>query len=81
MGGLLGGFLADPEVFGLDAAAAAALFALVWPRVQKALGAAIAATAVVASTFLSLILPSGFPVLIGAGVAVLLGFWLDRSKT
>lgn len=79
-GALIGSVLSDPRVFGLDAAAAAALFALVWPRIQKAAGALIAITAVVCSTLLSLVLPSGFPVLLGAGVAVVLGFWLERHQ-
>lgn len=80
IGGLLGGVLADPKVFGLDAAAAAALFALVWPRIQQSVGALIAGCSIIGSVLLSLVLPSGFPVLLGAAVAVALGFWLDRSK-
>lgn len=79
-GAVIGSVLSDPRVFGLDAAAAAALFALVWPRLQQAVGALIAATAIICSTFLSLYLPSGFPVLIGAGVAVILGFLMERHK-
>lgn len=79
-GSLLGSVLSDPKVFGLDAAAAAALFALVWPRIQQSTGALIAAVAIVSSTLLSLILPSGFPVLLGAGLAVTLGFILERDK-
>lgn len=80
-GALLGGILSDPKVFGLDAAAAAALFALVWPRIQKSTGAIIAGIAIIASTLLSLALPSGFPVLFGALVAVCAGFWLERGDT
>ena len=79
-GALIGSVLSDPRVFGLDAAAAAALFALVWPRIQQAVGALIATTAIVCSCLLSLALPSGFPVLLGAGVAVAIGFWLERHK-
>ncbi len=79
LGALLGSILSDPEVFGLDAAAAAALFALVWPRIQKSTGAAIAAMAILASTLLSATLPTGFPVLIGAAIAVTVGFLLERD--
>ncbi len=79
-GAILGGFLSDPKVFGLDAAAAAALFALVWPRIQNSLGAIIATTAVLASVLLSLVLPSGFPVLVGASIAVGIGFVLERGR-
>jgi hypothetical protein len=28
----------------------------------------------------SMVLPSGPPVLLGAGLAVVVGFWLERSK-
>ena len=81
LGALLGGLLSDPKVFGLDAAAAAALFALVWPRIQKSTGAAIAAVSIIGSSLLSLALPSGFPVLVASALAVALGFWLERSKS
>lgn len=80
LGALIGGLLSDPKVFGLDAAAAAALFALVWPRIQKSVGALIAATSIVLSVIFSLVLPSGFPVLASAGIAVALGFWLERRR-
>ncbi len=80
LGAFLGQQIGDPKTFGLDAAAAAALFALVWPRIQKSLGAALAGTAILGSLLFSLVLPSGPPVLLGAGLAVLVGFWLERSK-
>lgn len=80
-GALLGGIVSDPKVFGLDAAAAAALFALVWPRLQNSIGATLAICAIVASVCFSLVLPSGFPVLVGAVMAVGVGFFLERSKT
>ena len=63
-----------------DAAAAAALFALVWPHIQKSAGAIIASTAIIASVLLSLVLPSGPPVLLGALCAVVVGFMLNRGK-
>ena len=80
MGAFLGQQIGDPETFGLDAAAAAALFALVWPRIQKTAGAIIAGTAIVGSVLFSLVLPSGPPVLIGAFIAVVVGFLLNRGK-
>lgn len=80
VGALLGQQIGDPETFGLDAAAAAALFALVWPRIQKSAGAIIASTAIIASVLFSLVLPSGPPVLIGALCAVVVGFMLNRGK-
>ena len=80
LGALLGSGLSDPKVYGLDAAAAAALFALVWPRIQNQTGAVIAAVAVFGSTAISTILPSGFPVLVASLFAVATGFWLERKK-
>ena len=80
LGAFLGQQIGDPQTFGLDAAAAAALFALVWPRIQKSAGAIIAVTAIVGSVLFSLVLPSGPPVLLGAFFAVLVGFILDRGK-
>ena len=80
LGAFLGQQIGDPETFGLDAAAAAALFALVWPRIQKSAGAIIAVTAIVGSVLFSLVLPSGPPVLLGAFSAVVVGFILNRGK-
>ena len=80
LGAFIGQQIGDPKTFGLDAAAAAALFALVWPRLQNSIGAALAVSSVVGSLLFSLVLPSGPPVLLGAGVAVLVGFWLERNK-
>ncbi|MEN9608846.1 MAG: hypothetical protein RLZZ06_777 [Actinomycetota bacterium] len=80
IGALLGGVVSDPKVFGLDAAAAAALFALVWPRIQNSIGALIAACSIVLGCLFALVLPSGFPVLAGALIAVLIGFWFEGRK-
>jgi predicted branched-subunit amino acid permease len=81
LGAILGSQIGDPKTFGLDAAAAAALFALVWPRIQKSTGAMIAGAAIICGALFSLILPSGPPVLLGAAVAVSLGFFLERRKS
>ena len=80
LGAFLGQLVGDPKTFGLDAAAAAALFALIWPRIQKSTGVLVAATAILGSTLLSLAMPSGPPVLIAAVLAVSLGFVLDRRS-
>ena len=80
LGAFLGQQIGDPKTFGLDAAAAAALFALVWPRLQQSVGALVGATAIASSLLFSMVLPSGPPVLIGAAIAVAVGFWLERDK-
>lgn len=77
-GALLGGLIGNPETFGLDAAAAAALFALVWPRLKSSVGATVGIVAALASVLLSLALPSGPPVLLGALIAVGIGFIVER---
>jgi predicted branched-subunit amino acid permease len=81
LGAFIGERIGDPKTFGLDAAAAAALFALIWPRIQKSAGAIIAVVAIVSSVLFSLVLPSGPPVLVGAAIAVAIGFLLNRTKS
>jgi predicted branched-subunit amino acid permease len=80
LGAVLGNLISDPADFGLDAAAAAALFALVWPRLQTLVGATVGAVALVSSVLLSLVLPTGIPVLAGAGIAVLAGLLVARRE-
>ena len=80
LGAGLGNLISDPADFGLDAAAAAALFALVWPRLQTLVGATVGAVAMIASVLLSQILPTGIPVLVGAGLAVLAGLYVGRAR-
>lgn len=77
VGAVAGEAIGDPRTYGLDAAVGAAFLALLWPwltqsrlRAVAALGAAVA-LAVVPVT------PAGVPVLVAAGVALLVGA-LDR---
>lgn len=82
LGALLGDVLGDPKTWGLDAAAAAAFLALLWPRLRQrqaiAVGVAAAAIAAVLTPF---ILP-GLPVLVAAVVAIVVGWfnWLGRDE-
>ena len=75
LGAIGAGFIADPKVLGLDAAAPAAFAALLAPRMRGrepwaiALGAA--AVALVAAPYV----PAGVPVLLAAAVAILAGLW------
>ncbi|MFJ4253098.1 AzlC family ABC transporter permease [Microbacterium sp. NPDC090003] len=76
IGALVGNVLGDPKDWGLDAAAAAAFLALLWPRLQKRQAIAVGiAAAVVAAALTPFLLP-GLPVLVAAVVAVLVG-WFD----
>jgi predicted branched-subunit amino acid permease len=73
-GALVGDALGDPRRYGLDAAAAAAFLALLWPRLASARARLVAAGAVVVASVLVPVLPAGAPVLAAALVAVLAGW-------
>ncbi len=70
LGALLGNALGDPRKWGLDAAAAAAFLALVWPRLRTGSATAAAAGAVVVATVTTPLLPPGLPVLAAALVVL-----------
>lgn len=75
-GALVGDALGDPRRYGLDAAAAAAFLALVWPRVTGPggrLARAVAAGAVLVALAVTPLVPAGVPVLLAALVAILVG--------
>jgi predicted branched-subunit amino acid permease len=63
-----------PAPVGLDAAAAAAFLALVWPRVRRARPRAVAGAAALVALVLIPVAPAGVPVLAAAVVGVL-GAW------
>ena len=82
LGGLLGDALGDPRRYGLDAAAAAAFLALVWPRLTgPGSGAArlVAGLAVVVALALTPVVPAGVPVLLAAVVAIVVGMIVPAS--
>ncbi|WP_309102310.1 AzlC family ABC transporter permease [Microbacterium sp.] len=75
VGALVGDVLGDPRTWGLDAAAAAAFLALLWPRLKQRQAIAVGiAAAVVAAAFTPLLMP-GLPVLVAAVVAILVGWF------
>lgn len=71
IGALAGNALGDPTAWGLDAAAAAAFTALLWPRLKHRDAVAIAVVAAVVAVVLAPTLPPGLPVVIAAGAALL----------
>ncbi len=75
-GALLGDVLGDPRTYGLDAAAAAAFLALLWPRLRRRQAVAVGIAAAVVATALTPLVMPGLPVLVAAGVAVVVG-WLN----
>lgn len=81
-GALVGDVLGDPRAYGLDAAAAAAFLALLWPRLRHLQPIAVGIAAAVVATMLTPVLMPGIPVLIAAGVAIVVGWfnWLGVSE-
>ena len=81
LGAIVGDVLGDPRVWGLDAAAAAAFVALLWPRLKSRQAIAVGVAAAVVATAVTPIVMPGAPVLIAASVAVIVGWFnLFASK-
>ncbi|WP_314451487.1 AzlC family ABC transporter permease [uncultured Microbacterium sp.] len=81
IGALLGDVLGDPRTYGLDAAAAAAFLALLWPRLRGRQPIAVAAGAAVVAAVLTPWLMPGIPVIAAAGVAVAVGVFDPRRQS
>ena len=75
LGALLGDVLGDPKTYGLDAAAAAAFLALLWPRLRKRQAIAVGIAAAAVATVLTPVLIPGLPVLVAAFVAIVVGWF------
>lgn len=75
VGAVLGDLLGDPRVWGLDAAAAAAFVALLWPRLKSRQAIAVGVAAAVVATALTPIVMPGLQVLIAASVALVVGWF------
>ncbi|WP_435199165.1 AzlC family ABC transporter permease [Janibacter sp. GS2] len=73
LGAGLGNALGDPRTWGLDAAAAAAFVALIWPRLQDRTGRATAVLAAAIALISFAPAPAGVPVLLAAVAAVVVG--------
>lgn len=72
-GALVGNALGDPQRWGLDAAAAAAFTALLWPRLRSRDAAATMVLAVAIALLTSPLLPVGVPVILTVLAAVVIG--------
>ncbi len=79
VGALLGSRIGDPSDWGLDAAAAAAFLALVWPRLGSRRARAVAGAAALIALALTPVAPAGVPVLVAALVAVVAGWGQPRE--
>lgn len=82
-GALLGDVLGDPRAYGLDAAAAAAFLALLWPRLRQRQAIAVGVAAAVIAAVLTPAIMPGLPVLVAALVAVIVGWtnWLGVASS
>lgn len=78
LGAIVGNALGDPKRYGLDAAAASAFLALLWPRLKGGEARAVAVAAAFVAIVLSPFVPAGVPVL-AAGVAAVVGGGLPRG--
>ncbi len=70
LGAFLGDAMGDPRAYGLDAAAAAAFCALLWPRLHNHRARIVAVAALAVAVSLSTVLPAGVPVLVAALLAL-----------
>ncbi len=72
-GAILGNAIGDPKDWGLDAAAAAAFLALLWPRLSDPTARGTALLAAALALLVVSFTPAGIPVLVGATAAVVMG--------
>ncbi|MCP2331500.1 hypothetical protein G443_001770 [Actinoalloteichus cyanogriseus DSM 43889] len=83
LGGLIGGAVGDPAVFGVDAAFPAALLALLLPSLRDAATRRAALVGGAVAVLTTPLLPAGVPVLLAlCGVALLLPLprWARRES-
>lgn len=73
IGAVVGDRLGDPRHYGLDAMAAAAFVALLWPRLTSGQPRAVAVAAAMVAAACVPSLPAGLPVLVAGLVAVVAG--------
>lgn len=73
IGAVAGEAMGDPRTYGLDAAAAAAFVALLWPRLRGRDPLATAALAVLLTVLVAPVAPPGVPVLVAASAALVVG--------
>ncbi|GAB2512454.1 AzlC family ABC transporter permease [Paramicrobacterium agarici] len=82
IGALIGDVLGDTRAYGLDAAAAAAFLALLWPRLTRLQPVAVACGAAIVAAAFTPVLAPGLPVILAAVVAVVVGVfnWFSHAR-
>ncbi len=79
-GALVGNAIGDPRAWGLDAAAAAAFVALIWPRLRDRTARVTAALAAAIALIAMVPTPAGIPVLLAGLAAIVVGL-LDTAPS
>lgn len=80
LGALAGNAIGDPRTYGLDAAVGAAFLGLLWPRLATWKGRLVALVGAAVALGLVPLTSAGMPIVLGGGVAVLLGMlWRPRA--
>jgi len=79
VGAVVGDALGDPRRYGLDAAAAGAFLALLWPRLTAVVPRGVALGAILVALALVPVAPAGVPVLAAAVVGLGAGWPGDRT--
>lgn len=80
LGAIIGDALGDPKQYGLDAAAAAAFCALLWPRLRSRDARAVGVAAALVALLVAPHAPAGIPVLCAAAAAVATGLLPRRDR-
>jgi predicted branched-subunit amino acid permease len=71
VGAVVGDRLGDPSRYGLDAMAAAAFLALLWPRLRSREPQAVAVLSGVVAVICIPAVPAGIPVLVAGAIALI----------
>lgn len=66
--------ISDPRTIGLDAAVGAAFLALLWPQLTSKTNRVVAAVSAALALLLTPVLPPGIPVLLMAGVGIIVAW-------
>ena len=80
LGAIGGAVLGDPRTYGLDAAVGGAFLALLWPRLQDRDGRRLALASAAVALLAVPLVPSGLPVLVAGGVALVVGVVAGRRE-
>lgn len=81
LGAVLGAAIGDPKVWGLDAAAAAAFVALVWPRLKNSRMRLTSIFSALVAIVSSPYVPVGVPILLAGAVGLAIWMFPQRERS